>query len=151
VTPQRIDIGPRALVAVVCFCISAGGVHAQGENPFQYCQRVITDDNPGPPPPALIRSFASAFHMPAASVAERIGSGAFHYRCYQGTVMGCWVGANLNCGRAETQTRNDGADEWCRAHPNDPNIPAVATGHSTIYVWRYVGSRAGTRPEDLAG
>jgi hypothetical protein len=40
--------------------------------------------------------------------------------------------ANLNCGIADTRTRNDGADEWCRVHPNDANIPAAATSHSTI-------------------
>jgi hypothetical protein len=70
------------------------------------------------------------------------GEGYLHFRCYQGTVMGCVVGANLNCGKANVSTTSRGADEWCRANPNDQNIPAAATGHSTIYAWRCSGARA---------
>jgi len=65
-----------------------------------------------------------------------------HFRCYQGTVMGCVVGANLNCGKADAGRTSAGGDEWCRANPNDQNIPMAATGHATVYEWRCSGTRA---------
>jgi hypothetical protein len=93
------------LTAAVLFLgLNELAVQAQQEDPFQHCQRVVTDDNPGPVPPSLIRAFARAFDMTPASVREGLTFGSFRYRCYQGTVMGCTVGANLNCER-ETQER----------------------------------------------
>ncbi len=56
--------------------------------------------------------------------------------------MGCIIGANLNCGKADTSKTNLGGDVWCRSHPDDTMIPMAATGHATIYVWHCSGSRA---------
>jgi hypothetical protein len=59
------------------------------------------------------------------------------FRCGNGHVLVCTVGANLVCGRAKTsRTPGRGQTDWCREHPNDAFIPAVATGHETIYAWR---------------
>jgi hypothetical protein len=59
------------------------------------------------------------------------------FRCSNGRVLVCTVGANLVCGRANTsRTPGRGQIDWCREHPNDAFIPAVATGHDTIYTWR---------------
>ena len=111
----------------------------QKEDVFKYCQRVVTDDDPGAVPASLIPSFVRAFgSFPNAGSLE----GFLHYRCYQGSVMGCVVGANLNCGKANISVASQGGDEWCREHPNDQIIPMVATGHSTIYSWRCSGTRA---------
>jgi hypothetical protein len=68
--------------------------------------------------------------------------GYLNYRCYQGTVMGCVVGANLNCGKANISTSSRGGDEFCRANPNAQNIPMAATGHDTVYSWRCAGTQA---------
>jgi hypothetical protein len=105
---------------------------APDESPFEYCARAGTIDDPGPAPSSLMPAFQRAFGFV-------IGP---HFRCYQGTVMGCVVGANLNCGKAETSTTSRGGDEWCRANPNDQNIPMAATGHGTIYAWCCSGTRA---------
>jgi hypothetical protein len=68
--------------------------------------------------------------------------GYLNYRCYQGAVMGCAVGANLNCGKANVSTRSQGGDEFCRANSNAQNIPMAATGHDTIFSWRCAGTQA---------
>ncbi len=117
---------------------SAAGYRAR--KPFEYCHRVVTDDQPGEVPASLIPAFVRAFDSMATSSANI--EGYLHFRCYQGTVMGCVVGANLNCGKADARQRSQGGDDWCQAHPNDSNIPMAATGHSTVYIWRCSGSRA---------
>jgi hypothetical protein len=110
------------------------------EDAFGYCARVVTDDDPGRVPASLVPAFVKAFGSlarPALNV-----EGYLRYRCYQGTVIGCVVGANLNCGKAEVGQTSQGGNNWCQSHPNDPNVPMVATGHATVYIWRCSGSRA---------
>jgi hypothetical protein len=124
-----LSLGPQPISAQQAGAQSI----TQGENPFEYCTRVVTNDDPGPFPDSLLPAFERAFGS------KPIGP---HFRCYQGAVMGCQVGANLNCGKANTSNRSPGGDEWCRAHPNDQSIPMVATGHDTIYTWRCSGIQA---------
>jgi hypothetical protein len=131
------------------------GIAEAEEDPFHYCRRVTLDDNPRPAPASLVPALAMAFNESQSTVRERLRFGAFRFRCYQGAVMGCSMGANLNCGKADTRTRNDGADAYCRENPNDPNIPAVATGHATVLRWHCVGTHAvasrGYQPVDPRG
>jgi hypothetical protein len=110
-----------------------------GENPFQYCRRVGTDDDPGDVPASLAPAFAQVFGTTMTPTEIKHNSS---FRCYSGKVMGCMVGANLNCGKAETSKTSRGGDEWCRSHPNDVMIPMAATGHATIFSWRCSGDRA---------
>ena len=63
-------------------------------------------------------------------------------RCANGKLLACLIGANLNCGKADTRRSLPGASEFCRANPGADNIPMFATGHDTIYGWRCVGKRA---------
>ena len=67
--------------------------------------------------------------------------GAF-VRCAGGRLLACAIGANLNCGKADTRRSLPGASEYCRAHPGADDIPMFATGHDTIYAWRCAGRRA---------
>jgi hypothetical protein len=110
-----------------------------GENPFQSCRRVGTDDNPGYVPASLAPAFAKVFDIRITSTEIQHSSS---FRCYRGRLMGCMVGANLNCGKADTSKTSQGGDEWCRSHPNDVMIPMAATGHATIFSWRCSGDRA---------
>jgi hypothetical protein len=112
---------------------------SQGENPFQYCSRVGTDDSPGNVPASLAPAFAKFFGTRMSSAEIQQNSS---FRCYRGKVFGCMVGANLNCGKANSSNASAGGDEWCRSHPNDTMIPMAATGHATIYSWRCSGNRA---------
>jgi hypothetical protein len=63
-------------------------------------------------------------------------------RCVGATLMACWVGANLNCGKADRRRSLPGASAYCRDNPGSDMIPMVATGHETIYNWRCEGPRA---------
>ena len=57
--------------------------------------------------------------------------------------MVCTVGANLPCGKANTYCDpSAGVVQWCRDNPDASVVPAVATGHDTIYEWRCQGGRA---------
>ena len=67
--------------------------------------------------------------------------GAF-VRCASGKLLACLIGANLNCGKADTRRSLPGASEYCRANPGADDIPMFATGHDTIYAWRCAGKRA---------
>ena len=86
--------------------------------------------------------------FPKADVARTFGvpveiarRGAF-VRCAGDKLVARSVGANLNCGKANTRRSLPGARAFCRANPDADNIPMVATGHDTIYAWRCVGRRA---------
>ena len=63
-------------------------------------------------------------------------------RCANGKLLACLIGANLNCGKADTRRSLPGASEYCRANPGANDIPMFATGHDTIYAWRCAGKRA---------
>ena len=56
--------------------------------------------------------------------------------------MACTVGANLNCGKADTRRDLPGATAWCRENPDSDFIPMFATGHETIYDWRCTKGQA---------
>jgi hypothetical protein len=65
-----------------------------------------------------------------------------YVRCAGGKLMACWVGANLDCGKANTHRSLLGANAYCRDNPGSDSIPMAATGHDTIYDWRCDGKRA---------
>ena len=52
-------------------------------------------------------------------------------------VYACFVGANLPCeSKANTDKTPTAAEtEVCTANPSGENIPAVVTGHETVYEW----------------
>jgi hypothetical protein len=92
---------------------------------------------PAPVPKDLEADVASTFGVPVDMVAH----GAF-VRCAKGKLLACVIGANLNCGKANTRRSLPGARDYCRANPDASDIPMAATGHDTIYAWRCVGKRA---------
>jgi hypothetical protein len=88
-------------------------------------------------PVALLPEIAQVF----AVAPDVIGDASF-VRCAGGKLMACWVGANLDCDKADRRRSLPGATAWCRDNPDADNVPMVATGHGTIYQWRCVGRRA---------
>jgi len=60
-----------------------------------------------------------------------------YWRCMDGAVYICTVGANIPCDtKADRAKHNVGADSYCRENPDAAIVPAYATGHRTIYEWR---------------
>jgi hypothetical protein len=88
-------------------------------------------------PPDLTLALAKAFNIDEASARE----GAF-VRCVGPKLMGCAVGANLVCDKADKRRALAGATAWCRDNPDSTGVPMAATGHATIYEWSCKGRRA---------
>jgi len=85
-------------------------------------------------PDELIPAAAKALEMDA-----RFIRGGGYYRCSHGRLFVCAVGANLNCGKADTERNPDSVVAYCLHNPNNPFIPMAVTGHATVYSWKCVG------------
>jgi hypothetical protein len=93
--------------------------------------------SPGRVPAGLMAAVSKAFQIDDASVRD-----AAFVRCAGRKLMGCYVGANLDCDKADTRRALPGATAWCRENPGSAGIPMSATGHDTIYDWSCSGRRA---------
>jgi hypothetical protein len=94
-------------------------------------------ETPAEVPADLTAAVAKAFAVDAAAIV-----GAAYVRCVGPVLMGCYVGANLVCDKADTRRRLHGATKWCRQNPGSDFIPMAATGHATIYNWSCKGTHA---------
>jgi hypothetical protein len=92
---------------------------------------------PAKVPSDLVPALAATFHVEADAVRN-----AAFVRCVAKKLLGCYVGANLDCFKADTRRTLPGATAWCRDHPGAADIPMAATGHATIYAWSCNGRRA---------
>ncbi|MDQ8729168.1 hypothetical protein [Bradyrhizobium sp. LHD-71] len=125
---------------------SAAQEKSSGESLVQFCARVGNDDTIRDYSPALRQQTARAFKQlfpdakgePDASDLQRQA----HYRCMQGKVMVCFIGANLPCSKISTARENRGATAFCRDHPSQDSVPAFATGHDAAYSYRCRNGRA---------
>jgi hypothetical protein len=117
---------------------------AQGttySDPFAYCAAVGTIDAPdarysGPSvPDEVARGLRTATQAPPDAPLDQFRSGSF-WRCMDGKVYACTVGANLPCQeQANTsQAPTAAMTNYCRTNPNG-DIPAFVTGRATIYAW----------------
>jgi hypothetical protein len=109
----------------------------QAAPPEQTFCRSTAPVSPVKTPATLVAAVASAFQIDNASARD----GAF-VRCVGQKLLACYVGANLNCSKADTRRMLPGATAWCRDNPGSATIPMSATGHDTIYEWSCKGHRA---------
>lgn len=106
---------------------------AHAETPAAVCARLGVDDATRQIPASLVPAVNVLFGTKMSS-GEAVASTMF--RCASGRVLVCTMGANLPCGPANTsRIPGTGAVNWCRDHPGAALIPAVATGHDTIFIW----------------
>jgi hypothetical protein len=111
-------------------------------DPFAYCAAVGTADTPdvrytGPlMPVAVAQGLRKASGASADAPEEMFTTGAY-WRCMDGKVYACTVGANLPCdSKANTdKTPTQPEIDFCQANPASDVIPASVTGHDTIYEW----------------
>jgi len=111
-------------------------------DPFAYCSAVGNMDQPdasysGPKmPEEVAKGLQKASGASADAPLEIFVSNSF-WRCMNGKVYACFVGANLPCeSKANTDKTPTAAEtEYCTANPSAENIPAVVTGHDTVYEW----------------
>jgi hypothetical protein len=118
------------LAAVLCG-LSAGiaAMSPPAQAAGAYCPSPA-HGRPAKVPADLIAAFTRTFGIDAAAAHD-----AAYVRCAGGKLLGCYVGANLDCDKANTRRVLTGATAWCRSNPGAANIPMVATGHDTIYDW----------------
>jgi hypothetical protein len=116
---------------------------ASFSDPFAYCGTVGTIDTPdaryvGPKVPDAIAKGLQKASGAAADAPLNIFSQNSYWRCMNGKVYGCFVGANLPCmAKADTsRTPTAGETDFCKANPNADAVPAVVTGRETVYEWR---------------
>src|SRR5271167_3474406 len=126
----------RKLAAALTLAAVAGApiAVAHAEQPAAVCVRIGTDDALRPIPESLVPAVNATF---GTAMPTRVAVDTTVFRCADGHVFVCTAGANLPCGRANaSRTPGPGMVDWCREHPDAEFIPAVATGHDTIYVWQ---------------
>jgi hypothetical protein len=144
---MRAAIG-AGLLCLVGLCLAActsqtpyqsPGTYA---DPAKYCDAVVTIDKPdkrytGPAVPewmarALRNETGASPTAPLDPFRQAL------WRCADGYVMACTVGANIPCdSKGDTsKVPTKGAEAYCRDNLNSETVPAVATGHATVYEWR---------------
>jgi hypothetical protein len=122
---------------------SGSGQPATFTDPFAYCAAVGTVDAPDPRytgpkvPEVVAQGLKKAFGAPADAPLEPFLHNTF-WRCMDGQVYACTVGANLPCQeRADVSRRpTQGMTDFCKDNPHAEVIPAVATGRATVYEWK---------------
>jgi hypothetical protein len=129
--------GRCAIVAAVAFGALQCVFPASAASGSAACASGAGPRAPAPVPKDLEAAVASTFGVSVDVVRD----GGF-VRCAKDKLLACLVGANLNCGKANTRRSLPGGSAFCRANPGADMIPMVATGHDTIYAWRCVGKRA---------
>lgn len=118
-------------------------VQSQFSDPFAYCAAVGTIDAPdarytgSKVPEAVVKGLREALKTPDDAPMELFMDGTY-WRCMDGKVFACFVGANLPCtAKADTsRTPTSETVEFCKANPASDVIPAYVTGRETVYEWR---------------
>jgi hypothetical protein len=111
------------------------------DDPFAYCAAVGTVDAPdarftGPDVPDLVaEGLRDALNTPNTPLEVFIGNS--FWRCMNGEVYACTVGANLPCQTKGDlfQTPTDAMVDFCKENVGSDFIPMAVTGRATVYNW----------------
>ena len=114
-------------------------------DPFKYCASMDTIDVPDERyvgvsvPKVVIRDLRGKAGISEDAPADWVAAGTV-WRCMDGKVWACFVGANLPCVQKGdvTTTPQPGMEDFCSANPNAETMPMAVTGRATIYEWRCV-------------
>src|SRR5690606_14337260 len=110
---------------------AAGPSAASFTDPFAYCKAVGTIDEPdgrytGPKmPESLAAALRDRFKAPRDASLEAFVKNSF-WRCMDGKVYACNVGANIPCQEKADASRepNAGMIDYCKTNPFEDHIPA---------------------------
>jgi hypothetical protein len=112
------------------------------DDPFAYCAAVGTIDKPdelftGEELPVVIAEGIRAAHN-AEDVPLEVYQRGTVWRCLDGKVWACNVGANLPCEAKADESREptQAMIDFCKDNAGVDFIPAVVTGRATVYAWR---------------
>lgn len=136
-----------AMLAPLAQLIAAPSLADAGfDDPFAYCAAVGTVDVPdarytGPAmPEAVVRGLQTALDLPADAPNASLARNSV-WRCMDGKVYACTVGANLPCAE-EADTGREPAlalHDFCRQNPGAEVIPMAVTGRATVFQWHCAG------------
>ncbi len=139
---------PKAVKYTLTVSVTESGKKAGKtyDDPFAYCKAVGTVDAPDERytgekvPPSIVTAIRDAAGISKDAPDAWVAQGTF-WRCMDGQVWGCFVGANIPCtAKADTrQTPTDEMTSYCEEHPDAKTIPASVTGRATVYEWRCKG------------
>jgi uncharacterized protein YecT (DUF1311 family) len=146
---------PRSIVliavsAAFCSLLSFAPAHAteSAGGMAAACRAAGNDDTVRDYQPALhegaVRAFRKLFPEARDAPSDDMLASEAKFRCMDGTVYACFIGANLPCSKISTDTRNPGADAFCKDNPDADSVPMAATGHDTLYSYRCRKGRAET-------
>jgi hypothetical protein len=120
--------GQCAIVAALAFGALPCAFPASAASGPATCAAGAGPRVPVPVPKEFEADVARTFGVPIDLVRRR---GTF-VRCAEGKLLACSVGANLNCGKANTRRSLPGASEFCRANPDAAIIPMAATARHDL-------------------
>jgi len=108
-------------------------------DPFAYCAAVGTVDQPGADytgdamPAALVDQIRTTLGLSADAPA----AGGSSWRCMNGAVYACYVGANIPCHAKadESEQPTEAMTTYCSDNPDAEEIPTLVTGRTTVYGW----------------
>ncbi len=111
-------------------------------DPFAYCAAVGTIDAPDAPytgprvPQSVAEGLQKALNAPDTPLGMLENGSS--WRCMNGDVYACFVGANLPCeAKAKTdRTPTQEESAFCQQNPDSDFIPAAVTGRETVFEWR---------------
>lgn len=115
-------------------------------DPFAYCAAVGTLDAPDarytgePVPQVVIDGYLEAAGLTSTTEPPDMLQKGTTWRCMDGRVYACNVGANLPCSSKANLDKTPTAEmaDYCKANPNSDFIPMSVTGHETVYSWHCV-------------
>ena len=146
---QHIVLSWILLLALASFsgCVAAAApaatpTPATYTDPFAYCAAVGAIDAPGAAytgpqvPEAVAQGLQTALNAPDTPL-DVLQNGS-SWRCMDGEVYACFVGANLPCDAKANTDRTPTQDEtdFCVQNPNADILPAAVTGRETVFEWR---------------
>jgi hypothetical protein len=130
---KGVPIGLAGITALILCIATPRDAAADADQPAGACRPGLTDDTLRPLPPALAPRARELFGL---AMPDDLIQRTTVYRCLDGKILMCTVGANLVCGKANMRRDLPGVAAWCRDHRDADSIPMFVTGHDTIYRWR---------------
>ena len=139
---KAFSLAVLLVVAATLVACSGNTAPKTYTDPFAYCASAGTIDQPGADytgdkvPESVAKALLAALGGPSIPVDALQGGSS--WRCMDGKVYGCFVGANLPCGeKADTgKTPTQAMTDFCAQNANSDFIPASETGRATVYEWR---------------
>ena len=133
------------LAVALCFVVGIKAVPVRADT-ADICAKVGNDDRIYHYDRALRQGFVRAYKrlFPGAKGVESdamMRDQAF-FRCMDGRLVACFVGANLPCAKINAARINAGADAFCRANPGEGAVPMSASGHDALFQFHCVKGHA---------